>query len=380
MRKKIAIVHGPLGMRSWRANIIGKMNFNLKFIGLYTNVKVSDICYDNNMENVELIKLPIKSIFFDPISIMKKGKPSILSWVFFEKLENYLEDVDIIWTSETYTFISRQCALIAQKLSKPLLVYVWETIPNYILNKVPPYSKNSKFVIKNTDIFIATTKCAKRYLKSLGIDEERIKVVYPGIDMTRFYPIPKKTTDNVKILYVGALERYKGVYTLLKAFAKLNREFKDIELWICGTGSLSSLVIDYSKKLPIRYLGFIDHNLLPKIYNNCDIFCLPSQDKRLFNLIKIWEEQYGQVLVEAMATGLPIVATNCGAIPEVIGTKNFIVRQGNAIELFNSLRVLIEDGNLRNKIGRYNIYRAKKIFNSDREIYNLEKIISNIVT
>ena len=89
----------------------------------------------------------------------------------------------------------------------------------------------------------------------------------------------------------------------------------------------------------------------------CDALCLPSSDKRLGPL-KLWEEQFGFVLAEAMACGLPIIATTCGAIREVVGEHNLVVAQGDIRGLANAMKLLYRDEQQAQEISLANRDRA----------------------
>ncbi|GAI24477.1 unnamed protein product, partial [marine sediment metagenome] len=271
---------------------------------------------------------------------------------------------------------SRQAAIISKRLDKPLVTTVWETIPHHYSSYLPPYAWNAKIVVKNTDLFIAVTKKAKTHLESLHISASKIKVVYPGVDLGKFYPRNKSVNDGaIKLLFVGRLISEKGVAELLKAFAFLCQKLQDkIELWIVGRGYLESLVREDASKYPIKYLGFVNHERLPEIYRKCDIFCLPSKDRMKCG-IKLWEEQLGFVLLEAMASGLPIVSTDCGCIPEIVGSDNLIMSSSAPDKLAAGLSNLLVNKEKRYEIGRNNRKRAERHFDAKKQAKILEKEI-----
>jgi len=165
------------------------------------------------------------------------------------------------------------------------------------------------------------------------------------------------------------------VAELLKAFAFLCQELQNrIEFWIVGKGYLESLVNDYASKYPIRYLDFVNHERLPEIYRKCDIFCLPSKD-RVKCGIKLWEEQLGFVLLEAMASGLAIVSTDCGCIPEIVGSDNLIIPSGAPDKLAAGLLDLSVNKEKCHEIGRNNRKRAERHFDAKKQAKILEKEI-----
>jgi colanic acid/amylovoran biosynthesis glycosyltransferase len=313
---------------------------------------------------VEIVRLNIKPVFLlDPLSTIR-GKKSGGSWSMLDGLSDSLTDVDVIDTSELYTFFTYQCLRLKELMEKPLVVSVIESIPHHISSWLPPYSLLSSLVAERADLIIALTKRSRDYLLSLGVDKSRIEVIYPGFDLEMFKPAGERQDGKVRILFVGQLSQYKGLDLLLEAFMRLakNHDKKTIELWICGKGPLENTVRACAKRLEnIRYFGSVDWHELPAIYNQCHIFCSPSVDNTRFG-IRIWEEQLGMVLVEAMASGLPVVASDCGAIPEILGTNNLIVNQSSKEMLHSSLEALVHDPDRRLSIGEKNRARAEEMF------------------
>jgi glycosyltransferase involved in cell wall biosynthesis len=245
----------------------------------------------------------------------------------------------------------------------------------------PPFSLNVRKVAKQADIIIAITKRAKRALLEISVPSEKIRTIYPGIDTEMFSPARSRSFREVlRILYVGRIDREKGLDFLLKAFARLAKRRKDVELWLCGISrnpELGQEIREYSKRYPVKNLGFVKHDKLVDVYRECDVFCLPSFDRWKFGM-KVWEEQFGFALVEAMACGLPIVATNCGAIPEVIGPDNFIVDQRSVEGLYSSLQTILADEQLRARISRSNLCRAREYFDRGNQTMQFQNLFATM--
>lgn len=309
-------------------------------------------------------------------SVLFSKTVSKWSSMYFSKLGSIecLHDLDIVFGTEIYTSLSAQLAKLSSKYKFKFSCAVFETIPYNPVILALLY--NVKEVKQKTSLFIAWTNKAKDFLIKHGIPSERIKVVYPGVDLSKFKPereCNRSSNNKIKILFVGRLVKQKGITTLLQAFANVSKLHSDVELWIVGKGPLDNYVKKYSKFYPIKYLGFVDRDELSQIYKECDIFCLPSQDRRIAGL-KVWEEQFGFVAVEAMASGLPVVSTNCGALPEVLGDSNIIIPQRSPKQLSMQLSRLICDDELRYKIGNSNRERAEELFDSKRQAHKLEEV------
>ena len=107
-----------------------------------------------------------------------------------------------------------------------------------------------------------------------------------------------------------------------------------------------------------------------------DIFVTPSKNLKFLS-IKVWEEYFSYTLMEAQASGLPIVATRCGGISEEIDSRNYRVPQGDKEALYKALEGLIESSTKRRQLGDINRRRAEKLFDSRVQAKLTEKAILN---
>jgi len=352
--------------------------FNLKLIGdmnpkKTTNerfLKTKGIEY-LHVDKQKLLPGFVNRFFFRP-------PLSVTSFVKLRGLADYLGGVDVVILPEVYSFVSNCCVDIAKKHEMKVLIDCWETISTLPIFYFPPYSRNIKKVKRHADLFLVHTLQSASCLKRLGVCKEKIKLVYPGIDIEFFKP-PEKDFDNAfRILFVGRYDEEKGLSILLDVFLRLYREYSHMELWIraSGRGIIAEKAKMLSNKLPINFIEFTPLEQLPSIYQHCDVLCLPSFDRKKSG-IKVWEEQFGFVLLEAMACGLPIVSTYCGAIPEVIGYDNIIVPQKSSQHLFLALKQLLLNEDLTKSIGQSNREKVEKKYNLNKQREKLRNILLN---
>lgn len=267
-------------------------------------------------------------------------------------LEKLADQFEIFNTADSHYYYSYQLARMRKdNRIKHLISTSWETIPfNNQSTKQKKFIK--KFAQQYTDFFICYTERAKNCLIREGITENKIKVVRLGVDLKRF--TTQKYNSRVKsltILYVGRLVTEKGLPDLQKAINKINNPL--VKLKVVSNDSF-------------------DYNLMPEIYNKADIFVHPSKTTQT------WEEQYGMVLIEAMASGLPIVAYDSGAVAEVINQAGILVKEGEINKLSYVINQLIENQDLRLKLGRISRDRAEKYFDSQKTVRQLTKLYENI--
>jgi len=286
----------------------------------------------------------------------------------------------MIETAELYSSISNQCAKFAKCKNKKLVVTVFETLTGPSIWRMPPYAFNVARVKQMAQLFLAHSKRAASYLRSMGVPGEKISLVYPGIDLQEFSPSTERPHDGFRILFVGRFDREKGLAYLLEAFSKLYRARNDAELWILtkpSRGNVELLAREYAQRLPVRLIPRRNRVNLPRLYQECDVLCLPSVDRNWHGL-RIWEEQFGFVLIEAMACGLPVIGTDCGAIPEVIGKDNPIVPQGSSVAILRELQRLSEDRELRQLLSQRNRCRAEELFDLSKQRTLTERLLSEV--
>jgi len=220
-----------------------------------------------------------------------------------------------------------------------------------------------KKVINNSCSVIALTNYMRKILiKTYGY--ENIHVIHNGIEINRLNN-KKYSNKEINILFVGSLRKVKGVEFLIKAMEIAVKNKNDLRLIIVGDGVERNYLNSLTKNLGlcnnIEFTGQISNKSVYNYMNNSDIFVLPSLS-----------EGFPNVLLEAMAFGLPIVTTNFKGSEEIItNDKNgFIVESKNPKQIANRILLLAENKDIRNKMSRYNRKTAEK--------YNWDNIIKNI--
>lgn len=329
-------------------------------------------------EHLKIINSRFYPVFgFDPVGFIQK-KVSNLSWVNIEGLEELVKKSDLVNLTDTYYFFNRQAALLAEKYKKPVVTVVWTTIPNHPSTWLPPYSFNVKQVLKVTDLFILRCKSAYKFTDSLAIDRNKIKMIYKGVDLKHFYPAKTVNKEQVNILYVGNFHKSKGLLDLLVVFEKLVSEGLPVRLLLAGRGQLTDLVNEKTQTLPLKNYGFVRYKDLGNVYRKGDIFCSPSKEMRWFGL-KIWEEYFSYTLMEAQASGLPIITTKTGGIPEEVGDRNLLIEPEDREALYRQLKKLVLDKKKRAYLGNMNRKRAERLFDAEKQAKRTEDAIQKIL-
>lgn len=279
------------------------------------------------------------------ISLNAAGKWSYLTKIW--KLKSLLRELnpDIL-----HTHYASSYGLLASFVKHPRkILSVWG---NDVI--VFPYS-NSLFKamvrrsLQKTHYITATSQFLVQSVKRLNSNIEKISVIPFGIDPARFDYHQRIPTSKIKIGIAKSLRPKYGVDVLIRAFCLLSKHYRDIELLIAGRGEFESKYKQLAKDLQlderVKFLGFIDHDRLPEFLYELDIFAMPSVSDG---------ESFGVAAVEASSTGLPVVATRVGGVPEVVmdNKTGFLVERENVKELADALEKLILDPGLRDKMGR----------------------------
>lgn len=221
------------------------------------------------------------------------------------------------------------------------------------------------------DIYLANSEAtASRVRNWLNINVDGI--VYAGVDTDQFNPDvePAFKTDGISILYVGRLDKGKGLYELLEARSRLDYSSN---LYIVGDGTIRSDLENKVKKLGIEdavsFVGSIDHNEIQHYYSAADIFCLPSH-----------HESLGIVNLEAMATGTPVVSTEIDAIEEYIdkGENGLLVPPKDVDELTRALERMIAKPKLRERLSSEGLKTAIQ-FSWDNQAEKMEDFYTNLI-
>lgn len=193
--------------------------------------------------------------------------------------------------------------------------------------------------------FIAVSNSVEEELKKRGA--QNVHVIPNGISED-WFNIPNNEVDG-RILFVGRVIPIKAIETLIHALKIVKIQTPKAHLYIVGPASdkeykskLDTLITKFELQGSVTFTGPKNGQELEKEYSECSVFILPSKN-----------ESNPIVLLEAMATGKPIVASNVGGIPEILDNdvEGYLVEQGNAEQFADRIIKLLADSNLRHTMG-----------------------------
>ncbi|MBI4683353.1 MAG: glycosyltransferase family 4 protein, partial [Nitrospirae bacterium] len=189
-------------------------------------------------------------------------------------------------------------------------------------------------------------------------------------------------SDETVVLFIGRMVWEKGIYDFLHAAARICRDSQmtgyRVRFLIVGKGPELQGVHDRAKKLGITnritFLEEYPYQDMYKLHNLADIFVLPSISTPK------WQEQFGMVLIESMACGTPLVSTLSGSIPEVVGDAGILVQPNDHLSLYNVIKQLIVNKDLREQLGGKALMRAGLNFDSSKNAEKFRMVFEKVMS
>lgn len=283
-----------------------------------------------------------------------------------------LAQKDIAHTMETFNAFSHQALTARRRYGTKLVVTVWENRP-YAAERFPAKRRMKYEVIQGADLFFAMTPRAARCLELEGADPKRIVVQPPGIDLERFRPAPKPErwleklsipADAFVFISVAALVWEKGVYEILQAFKRLTmtqRTDRPLRLIFAGSGGEKNRLAALANRIGLGGLVIFTrfpYEEMHEGYTLADVFLLNSAPR------PGWLEQFGYVLAEALASGVPIITTRSGSIPEVVGDAALLIPPADFLAVHQAMETLVADAALRRDLAERARARAESEYDA----------------
>lgn len=229
---------------------------------------------------------------------------------------------------------------------------------------------------KYVDVVTAPSKKTLDLVLATGcFDKAEIKKVVPNaidFDEKKMYEIwdaRKKrlnSEETVKFVYLGALNESKGVKWLLEAFTKI----QNAELYFAGRGALEKEILEASRcNSNIKFMGFLSEENTNKLLRESDVLICPS----------IWNEPFGRVILDAYKNAMPVIASNRGALPEIVdNSTGVIVQSGDTNKLVDAIneyiinreKIVFQGWNAMSKIHSFSLkqqaYNFLRLYEKDK--------------
>lgn len=238
-------------------------------------------------------------------------------------------------------------------------------------------------IATTSDAQIAISRFVARQLSKGLAGRGRVFTVHNAVDLDRFDPDRNRSAgrefrtqlgldgQHTLYLYAGALVPEKGVLHLAKAFVALTQQLPSARLALAGSSDLWGSALDEdahqgyeqavrqalgSVRDKVHFLGKVSIEMMPRVYAACDVAVIPS----------VWQEAFGRVAVEALASGKPVIASDTGGLPEIVSHSNgLLVTPANEADLEAAMLTIGKDEDVyrlrqneaRNSVARFNLQR-----------------------
>jgi len=220
-------------------------------------------------------------------------------------------------------------------------------------------------VTKHIDAFISPSEFLKRKFIEFGFGAERFYQINNFLaDDSRPSSHPM---DDGYALYFGQIEPWKGLRTLMRAWS----DIQNIELYLAGDGSIRNELEKDAVGLNVKFLGYLQKEALFKVLSRAGVIIMPSE----------CYENYPYSVMESMAFGKPVIASNIGGLPELVvdNETGFLFDHGDSIVLKQKIDLLINDSKKRQTLGMKAMERAGQLFSPDLHYTKLMNVYENVL-
>ena len=244
---------------------------------------------------------------------------------------------------EPYNLAAWQALAHARRVGAKSLFFSWQ---NIVRQYPPPFSWGERWVLNGVDYALAGTDSAASVWREKGYKGRMAVVPQFGVDPDLFHrPDSNSPQRPFTIGYIGRLVEEKGIHVLLDAASRLTGDWR---LRIVGSGPEQARLHALDEQLKIaervEWIEWVASTEMPAQYHQIDVLVVPSLTR------PNWKEQFGRVIIEAMASGVPVIGSDSGAIPDVIGDAGLIIPEGDVAALAEALCKLQQNESLRQSL------------------------------
>jgi glycosyltransferase involved in cell wall biosynthesis len=329
----------------------------------------SEVATRNAEHNFELRTIPVWFSGYNHLHLYR-GITRVLG-----QLEPDLVHID----EEPYSAVTTQLVRACHALGVPTVFFAWQNLRKRL---PPPFGAARAFVFRYAAGGIAGTQRAADVLRAANYRGPLAIIPQMGVDPELFAPSPATrqkiraelgyAENDFVIGFGGRLVREKGVHLLIDAAAAL----VNAQLIIIGSGpERAALEAQVRRVMPgaVRFTDAVDSTAMPRWLNALDVLVLPSLTTPR------WMEQFGRILVEAMACGVPVIGAASGEIPHVIGDAGLTFPEGNTARLTEALRALQTQADRRTLLGGQGRKRVLDRFTQSHVVDNTVTFYQEVI-
>ena len=255
---------------------------------------------------------------------------------------------------EVFSLAALELSFCARVFNKPVVFFGWENMERQ-LSTFRQWIR--KYVFDTAKLIIAGNCEGAELVKKWGYQKPVEVMPQMGVDTEFFTPAENKQVNSEFCIgFVGRLSYHKGIDTLIAAAKILREQDRNFRIILCGSGPDEAKLREEAQKLAVdelvTWLGGVSHEEVPREMQKLDVIVLPSRS------VETRKEQFGHVIIEAMACKVPVIGSDSGEIPHVIGDAGLIFPEGNVEELANCLQQLIDNPDLTENIAQMGYTKA----------------------
>jgi glycosyltransferase involved in cell wall biosynthesis len=353
-------------------------DYNQKWRGIFVQEQVRALSKNHD---ISVVYFKVDYSHFAPFSdytFLKKESGRVIEYAVTIN-KSFPVITQIKYLSDTYRFIKNEILskkkidIIHSHLSYPggflgTIIQEKRKIPNILTehSRIKSYFRSwihkqcVKYTLRKTTCIISVSKLLREEIVSLC--HRQVVVIHNIVDVDKFEIIRQKHDASLNIGFLGSLKNNnKGLDLLLKSASLLER--KDFFLHIGGNGilldSYKKMAKEFGIETKCKFYGEIERNEIADFYSKLDLFVLPSR-----------YETFGIVLIEAMASGVPVISTKCGGPQEIVTPSNGILIQKENIEELKSAIISMSENS--------GFYNKKAIRNYTKENFGQEAFVKQI--
>ncbi|MCH7683243.1 MAG: glycosyltransferase family 4 protein [Gemmatimonadetes bacterium] len=304
--------------------------------------------------NLEIVPVPVRRTL---------GTPAAALWDLSELKERLARgEIDVVQVEEEPWSLAARLALrAARRHGVTSAIFTWQNIagrPRW------PLSILARKTLQLADGWIAGNEAGKQLLARVSQSHTHPHplVVLPqlGVGVPEASSRPADEAGTLRIAFVGRLVEEKGVGDLIEAVAGLHSGWS---LAVVGDGPARRKLEAQTRRLGVAdrvsFRGAVPHAEVASLWPSIDVLALPSRTT------PHWAEQFGHVLVEAMAHGVTVIGSSSGAIPEVIGDAGVVVPEGDEVALREALEQLATNRNTLRELAARGNERVRQLYTDD---------------
>ncbi|MCA9201135.1 MAG: glycosyltransferase family 4 protein, partial [Planctomycetales bacterium] len=254
-------------------------------------------------------------------------------------------DIVHVW-EEPYVYAGYQISQMARTAGTR---YCFWTFQNKAKHYPPPFNYFERKSVSNCHSWIAGGQLVYQTMLKKRFPETTGRVIPLAVDTEQFRPLDEDERhlvrdelklDGTVIGYVGRLTESKGLDVMMQALSATKN--RDWSLLVLGSGPYEAKLRSWAaeQKINLRII-LAEHSEVPRLMGAMDLLLAPSQTRRN------WKEQFGRMLVEAFASGVPVIASDSGEIPFVVGQAGKILSETDVDAWTQAIEQLLEDSALR---------------------------------